>query len=58
MQSLEERGELWEFFRDDVRQLEQMLNVDLSHWEPGNAAVSTIPASDAPVVTGQLHVAD
>ena len=30
----EDRVELWEYFRDDVARLEQMLGVDLSRWAP------------------------
>lgn len=29
-----DRVELWEYFRDDVARLEQMLGVDLSRWSP------------------------
>ena len=29
-----DRADLWEYFRDDVVRLEQLLDVDLSHWEP------------------------
>jgi hypothetical protein len=32
--SIEDRQELYEFFRDDVRQLEQLIDRDLSMWEP------------------------
>jgi hypothetical protein len=32
--TLEDRVELWEYFRDDVARLEQMLGVDLSRWAP------------------------
>ncbi len=35
---IEDRAELWEYFRDDVARLEQMLGVDLSHWAPDAAA--------------------
>jgi Sulfotransferase domain len=30
----DDRLEMWEYFRDDVARLEQMLDVDLSRWEP------------------------
>lgn len=30
----EDRLELWQYFRDDVRQLEQMTGLDLSVWDP------------------------
>ena len=29
-----DRVELWQYFRDDVARLEQLLDVDLSRWEP------------------------
>ena len=32
--SIEDRQELYEYFRDDVRQLEQLIDRDLSMWEP------------------------
>ena len=32
--SAADRVELWEYFRDDVAKLEQLLDVDLSRWEP------------------------
>jgi Sulfotransferase domain len=41
MLSLEKRRELYEYFRADVRQLEQMLGRDLSAWNPGRAGAST-----------------
>jgi hypothetical protein len=35
-----DRAELWEYFRDDVARLEQMLGVDLSRWAPGISAAA------------------
>jgi hypothetical protein len=32
-----DRVELWEYFSDDVARLEQMLDVDLSRWDPGKS---------------------
>ena len=32
--SYADRREMWEYFRDDVARLEQLLDVDLSRWEP------------------------
>lgn len=32
--SMEDRNYLWNIFKNDVAQLETMLNVDLSHWNP------------------------
>jgi hypothetical protein len=37
----EDRVELFEYFRDDVRELEQMIGRDLSMWDPGARSVST-----------------
>jgi hypothetical protein len=31
---VEDRDELWDYFRDDVARLERILGVDLSHWAP------------------------
>ena len=39
----DDRVELWEYFRDDVGRLEQLLGVDLSHWSP---EVATAAAGD------------
>lgn len=36
-----DRVELWEYFRDDVGRLEQMLGVDLSRWAPGVSAAAS-----------------
>jgi hypothetical protein len=41
--SADERAELWEFFRDDVEQLEALFDLDLSHWRP-DAVVSDMSA--------------
>jgi hypothetical protein len=38
--SPEDREELWEYFRDDVTQLEEMLGRDLSRWRPGAAGAT------------------
>jgi Sulfotransferase domain len=38
--SLEDRIELWEYFRGDVARLERLLGVDLSYWEPGQSESS------------------
>jgi hypothetical protein len=38
--SEDDRVELWEYFRDDVARLEQMLGVDLSCWAPGSERAS------------------
>jgi hypothetical protein len=35
-----DRAELWEYFRADVARLEEMLDVDLSHWAPDTGAQS------------------
>jgi uncharacterized protein (TIGR03086 family) len=35
--SKEERQQLFAYFRDDVRALEKMFDVDLSRWDPGGA---------------------
>src|SRR5262249_45990286 len=32
--SADERAEIWEFFREDVEQLEDLLDIDLSRWQP------------------------
>jgi hypothetical protein len=32
--STEQRIRYWEFFKDDVAELEKMINIDLSHWNP------------------------
>ncbi len=37
----DDRVELWEYFREDVARLEQMLGVDLSHWAPQVAAAAS-----------------
>ena len=36
-----DRVEMWEYFRQDVAQLEQMLGVDLSRWAPEVAAAAS-----------------
>jgi hypothetical protein len=36
----EDREELWEYFRDDVAQLEEMLGRDLSRWRPDPAGTA------------------
>jgi hypothetical protein len=36
-----DRRELWDYFRDDVAHLEQMLGVDLSRWSPEVAATTS-----------------
>ncbi len=49
--SYADRREMWEYFRDDVARLEQLLDVDLSRWEPRPDDVSsetTLPIADAP----------
>jgi hypothetical protein len=38
--SIEHRVELWDYFREDVARLEQMLGVDLSRWTPDVAAAT------------------
>jgi hypothetical protein len=42
----DERVELWDYFRDDVRQLEEMIGRDLSIWDPTVAVVPTAAESD------------
>lgn len=39
--SLEQRRELYEYFRPDVQKLEEMLGRDLSAWDPGRAEERT-----------------
>jgi hypothetical protein len=39
--SLDDRVELWDYFRDDVARLEVMLGVDLSCWDPQVAGETT-----------------
>jgi len=41
---IEDRVELWEYFRDDVARLERMLGVDLSHWAPDPGADPQAPS--------------
>jgi hypothetical protein len=41
----EDRAELWEYFRDDVAQLEEILGCDLSRWHP-SAADAQADAAD------------
>jgi hypothetical protein len=41
----DDRLEMWEYFREDVARLEQMLDVDLSRWEPLTAHKGRGPAS-------------
>ena len=36
-----DRVELWDYFREDVARLEQMIGVDLSHWAPEVAAAAS-----------------
>ncbi len=38
--TIDDRVEMWDYFRDDVARLEQMLGVDLSRWAPGVAAAT------------------
>jgi hypothetical protein len=38
--TVEDRIEMWEYFRDDVAKLERMLGVDLSRWAPDASAVA------------------
>ena len=44
----EERCEMWEYFRDDVAELEQMFGLDLSRWEPRNGDCGADAAAGAP----------
>ena len=39
--TVEDRLELWEYFREDVARLEQMFGVDLSRWAPEVAAAAS-----------------
>lgn len=45
--SSEERCELFEYFREDIRQLEDLMGRDLSHWDPDRAAPPSTPQSNA-----------
>jgi hypothetical protein len=38
--TIDDRVEMWDYFRDDVAQLEQMLGVDLSRWAPDVTAAA------------------
>jgi hypothetical protein len=38
--TLDDRVEMWDYFRDDVARLEQMLGVDLSRWAPDLTAAA------------------
>ena len=38
--SIEDRVEMWDYFREDVAQLEDMLGIDLSRWSPDVAAAA------------------
>ena len=44
---IDDRVELWEYFRDDVARLEQMLGVDLSRWAPEAAAIAAAATDGA-----------
>jgi hypothetical protein len=46
--TVEQRREVFDYFRDDVAELEKMLGIDLSRWEPGLDAdhSSDVPASE------------
>ena len=39
--TVDDRRELWDYFRDDVAHLERMLGVDLAHWAPEVAATAS-----------------
>ncbi len=47
--SLEDRLELWEYFRDDVDRLQDMIKRDLSMWDPNT---STVPPDEPRTPTG------
>jgi hypothetical protein len=47
--SVDERRELFAYFRDDVRQLEELIGRDLSRWDPdASAPAPASPPSDTP----------
>ena len=45
----EERAEIWTYFRDDVARLEEMLDRDLSLWDPTQSSAPTVTSADLPV---------
>jgi hypothetical protein len=38
--TMEQRVRYWEFFKDDVAELERMLNADFSNWDPAAKKVA------------------